>query len=136
MSSEVWSGCKCTLAEDENCWQEVYGEHLLDADDLSKLAQLFQSVREDLEVLIVLCSREVLQSSWCLVEITTAFMAKVPTVPLFFSDFTLPTEVYISHLIATPVRTENSLSIADVQRAVRCPAEFNEMVFQTLPIRS
>lgn len=67
----------------------------------------------------VLCTREILGSSWCLGEITTAKLYGVPTVPVHFSDFVPVDDAFIDKISTGGVLTEFGLSLPDVQGSVR-----------------
>ena len=90
----------------------------LDADDLRDLDNLFQIVREDVQLLLALCSCEIFQSSWCLGELTTALMSNVPVLPLYFPDFTPPADLFIQGIVATSVMVENGIRVAEVQSSL------------------
>jgi len=56
------------------------GRVFVDSDNLDDLDLLFSYVGEDTKVLVVLCSPEIFTRPWCIGEMTTARLMKVPVV--------------------------------------------------------
>mmetsp|Transcript_92918 Transcript_92918/g.194207 ORF Transcript_92918/g.194207 Transcript_92918/m.194207 type:complete len:643 (+) Transcript_92918:374-2302(+) len=73
------------------------GRVFLDSDDLLDLRSLFDTVSEDVETLVVLCTQELLLRPYCLGEITTAYLDNVDTTPVNIA-FKHPTSAFISHI--------------------------------------
>lgn len=69
----------------------------VDSDDLSQLDDLFGYVRNSVEILVVLCSRDVLSRPWCMGEIATAALNKVRIVRVMLPNFSLPTQEIIDN---------------------------------------
>jgi len=75
----------------------VTGGVFLDSDDLQDLNKLFQYVREELNTLVVVCTKELMTRPWCAGELTTARLNKVPLVCVLFPDFSFPDENLINN---------------------------------------
>lgn len=75
----------------------VSGCVFLDSDDLQDLNKLFQFVREELDNLVVLCTREIMMRPWCVGEMVTARLNKVPVVMVKFPDFSFPDDNLINN---------------------------------------
>jgi hypothetical protein len=70
----------------------------LDSDNLTDLESLFDTVSGEVGTLVVLSSREVLLRPWCLGEVTTCYLHKVPMFPVYFPDFTPPSDLLIKDI--------------------------------------
>mmetsp|Transcript_58431 Transcript_58431/g.167702 ORF Transcript_58431/g.167702 Transcript_58431/m.167702 type:complete len:1388 (-) Transcript_58431:294-4457(-) len=109
---------KIALAESKTCAGGVF----LDSDNLGDLATLFNVVKSDVKTLLVLCTRDVFSSPWCLGELTTAFVSHVDTAPVHFSDFRVPSGEFISNiasLVDLSCLVESGLGVGDVEGALR-----------------
>mmetsp|Transcript_116309 Transcript_116309/g.374829 ORF Transcript_116309/g.374829 Transcript_116309/m.374829 type:complete len:627 (-) Transcript_116309:44-1924(-) len=68
--------------------RKVHRNVFVDSDDLRDLNALFTYIKDDLETLVVLCTKDVLQRPWCLGEVTTAFLNKIRVLRVTLPDFT------------------------------------------------
>ena len=62
----------------------------LDTDDLLSLSDLFGTVTQDVEALVVVASPKVLTRKWCLGEIVMANLQNVNTMVVALPDFHFP----------------------------------------------
>jgi len=70
----------------------------LDSDNLRDLSRLFQIVKNDTETLIVLATRGLLNSPWCVGEITTCCLNNVRCCPVKFPNFVLTIDACLAQL--------------------------------------
>ena len=62
----------------------------MDSDNLKDLGALFDTVRADTELLVVLCTTLVLTRPWCVGEVTVSCLNAVKVMPVILPDFVLP----------------------------------------------
>ena len=91
------------------CHQQVKRGVFLDSDNLQDLSMLFSIVANNVDTLVVLCTREILFRPWCVGEMTTARLHGIDTVMIIFPDFQCPSRAFIENY-ATHV--ERVLSLA------------------------
>ena len=91
------------------CHQQVKRGVFLDSDNLQDLSMLFSIVANNVDTLVVLCTREILFRPWCVGEMTTARLHGIDTVMIIFPDFRCPSRAFIENY-ATHV--EGVLSLA------------------------
>jgi len=87
-----------------------HGDVFLDADNLVDLSTLFDIVRERTDMLVVLCTRDILRRPWCVGEMTTARLRKVDTVLLIFPEFEWPSNTFIEDYVT---HVEGVVSLAE-----------------------
>lgn len=92
----------------------------LDADHLSQLNKLFKVVQHETDFLAVLMTSRLLQSQWCLGEITTAVSHRVPILVIQLPCFEQPQTNFADNMQVTRSSPlgENGLQTIEVQRAV------------------
>jgi len=91
------SGCfvrllKMHLVENPKVTRQVF----VDADNLENLDTLFETVRSQVEIIVAVATRHLLSRPWCLGELVTAKVNEVETIPLFYHDFEMPTDLFIA----------------------------------------
>lgn len=95
----------------------------LDSDDLQDLNKLFEFVREELDTLVVVCTKELMTRPWCAGELTTARLNNVPLVLVLLPDFSFPDENlinnYMQHVPGTSTLAPHGISEAMVQETLR-----------------
>eukprot|EP00438_Fugacium_kawagutii_P007088 Skav214279 [mRNA] locus=scaffold642:572555:573499:- [translate_table: standard] len=67
----------------------------LDTDDLSSLVNLFSTLSQNVDTVLVLASPHILHRKWCVGEIVTANIQKVETVVLALPNFHFPDDRFI-----------------------------------------
>jgi hypothetical protein len=93
----------------------------IDSDNLSNLDKLFDTVAQDVQQLVVLCSAEILRRPWCVGEITVAMSQQVSTLPCICADFTQPDDDFIKTFadhVDMQCLTENAIELQDVEAAL------------------
>jgi len=83
---------KIHLLEHPKVTRQVF----VDADDLENLDTLFETIRSQVETIVAVATKELLCRPWCVGELVTAHVNQVTTVPLFYADFEMPTDTFIS----------------------------------------
>jgi len=83
---------KIHLLEHPKVTRQVF----VDADDLENLDTLFETVRSQVETIVAVATKELLVRPWCVGELVTAHVNQVATVPIFYPDFEMPTDVFIA----------------------------------------
>jgi len=68
----------------------------MDSDDLKDMDTLFDTVRSCTEILVVLCTRELLRRPWCIGELVAAKTVGVPIVKVAFPDYEEPSDHFIA----------------------------------------
>jgi hypothetical protein len=103
----------------------------IDSDNLSNLDVLFDIVANDVEKLVVLCSKEILLRPWCLGEITTVHRKKIKVLPVYLPDFTKPDRDFFTNFSKfvpdISCLTENSIALEDVVGALEWLMEQSNM---------
>jgi len=74
----------------------VHGSVFIDSDNLDDLDSLFSMVAHQTQLLVVLCTKEILHRAWCLGEIITAHANEVEVLPVHFPDYFAPEEDFIA----------------------------------------
>mmetsp|Transcript_60346 Transcript_60346/g.176392 ORF Transcript_60346/g.176392 Transcript_60346/m.176392 type:complete len:1544 (-) Transcript_60346:181-4812(-) len=69
----------------------------IDSDDLKDLDTLFETVGNETDTLVILCSREILTRPWCVGEMVTAKAKAVKTIRVMFPTFDPPQEGWIDN---------------------------------------
>merc|ERR1712061_818109 len=67
----------------------------VDSDDLEDLTALFGYVQQDVDVLVMVGSKEILKRPWCAGELATCHVNKVPMVAILLPDFAWPDPEFI-----------------------------------------
>jgi len=94
----------------------------IDCDDLKDLDQLFDYVGRHTNMLVILCSKDILLRPWCVGEIVTANANGVPALKLILDDFTHPDATFIEkygELVGDlSGLTERGISVPKIQIAL------------------
>eukprot|EP00419_Tripos_fusus_P079269 CAMPEP_0172946076 /NCGR_PEP_ID=MMETSP1075-20121228/226868_1 /TAXON_ID=2916 /ORGANISM="Ceratium fusus, Strain PA161109" /LENGTH=702 /DNA_ID=CAMNT_0013807527 /DNA_START=484 /DNA_END=2592 /DNA_ORIENTATION=+ len=76
----------------------VRNEVFVDADNLSNLNCLFDTVANETGTLVIVASHGIFQRLWCIGEMNTAKAQGIPTVVVAMPDFNEPSDDFIEHL--------------------------------------
>ena len=79
-----------------SCLKHVAIKIFYDADNLRDLSDLYDIVRMLTDNMVVVLTPELLQSTWCVGEVTTAFMSGIPIHALCCDGYSLPDYDYMS----------------------------------------
>ena len=95
----------------------------IDSDDLRDLSLLFEYVANQTDMLIVVCTKEILSRQWCVGEIISAHINSIATAPLVLPDFMKIEDAYINDYAQIvpdiAVLTEVGMSVNMVQDSLR-----------------
>lgn len=102
----------------------------LDTDDLSSLVELFATLSQNVDTVLVLASPHILHRKWCVGEIVTASIQKVETVVLALPDFHFPDARFVEAFDSVVGDLKDlaafGLGRSDVKEALRTLAVFGE----------
>jgi len=94
----------------------------LDSDDLVDLNHLFMYVKNDTQTLVVLCTKEILRSPWCIGEVSVANLSNIEILTLLWPDFTGVQDEFL-HKVDSHLQLENltatGLSVEDIKNGLR-----------------
>jgi hypothetical protein len=95
----------------------------IDADNLTNLDLLFDTVASDVDTIVVIASAEFFKRPWCVGEITISHVHKVKTQAYYCEEFKPPSDEFIDDFMeqVTDFRalSENNISLQSVQAALR-----------------
>eukprot|EP00931_Biecheleriopsis_adriatica_P047508 TRINITY_DN27395_c0_g1_i1.p1 TRINITY_DN27395_c0_g1~~TRINITY_DN27395_c0_g1_i1.p1 ORF type:complete len:2248 (-),score=342.65 TRINITY_DN27395_c0_g1_i1:98-6841(-) len=105
----------------------------LDSDDLTDLGKLFDYVRFQSDVVVLLCSAETLSRPWCIGELVTAKTAKVDVVRLFLPGYEEPSERFIQiydRIVRVSSLAEYGIGLQRIQDMLHWLAARPKIIFQ------
>jgi len=96
------------------------GDVFIDSDHLDNLDHLFDYVRTDTKMFVVIVSSDVFTRPWCIGEMTTARVAKIISVLVTLPGGGLPDEEFITKLTECGLQNSDVLTQAGVDTVMLC----------------
>lgn len=92
----------------------------LDSDNLKSLTDLFDYAATQTKTMVVVCTPDILTRKWCVGEVVTAMINKVPTVQVIFPGYMQPDTAFIlgyqSFVPDLSCLSEHGISLDMIQR--------------------